>query len=351
MQGLAQTVDGKGEAGAERPLRCAVDINTSGAPPAEQFDLFRSWHDDIADVELLRDRFDAFPARERVWQLGDLVLASVEYPGTRYRRRWSSKKHPVFDHWLLSIRRTISPDGTLQTGQLRWQCLAAAHQDQSEDDGVLCLFLPRDFAFSQPFTLDIRPEMAAFVVDYMLLLHGSLPDRREEDVPHIAAATASLLTACIAPSRNHLIEAQGTIDAVLMARAYKLIAARLGDRNLTPEKISRALRISRARLYRIFEPVGGVSNYIRRERLLKTWDALCDSADASPIYSIAEKWGFMDPSTYSRTFRKEFGMSPKDARAAGWLGMGVASSVERPSDDAASLSGLLMSRTLSARER
>ncbi|MDI6025931.1 helix-turn-helix domain-containing protein [Corticibacterium sp. UT-5YL-CI-8] len=351
MQDKARTEEEANGTGPAGPLRCTIDIDTSSAPPAEQFDLFRSWHSNLADVELLRDAFESFPARERVWQLGSLALAFIEYPGTGYRRRWSSKKNPVLDHWLLSIPRTIPPEGgQAQIGQLRWHCLAAAHEGEAEDDGVLCLFLPRDFAFSQPFTLDIRPEMAAFLTDYVLLLHGSFPNRSENDVPYIAAATTNLLAACIEPSRDYFFEAQGPIDAVIMARAKKLIGARLADRDLTPDNICQELGISRSRLYRIFEPVGGVSDYIRRQRLLKTRDALGDSTDGSPISSIAERWGFMDPSTYSRTFKKEFGISPKDARAAGWPGINNTSSAGRPHDNAVSLSSILMNSYLVNRQ-
>ncbi len=332
---------------AAPPLRCVVDVDTSEAPPAEQFDLFQSWHADIVDVDLLSGEFSSFAARERAWQLGDLVLASVEYPGTGYHRRWSSKKHPVFDHWLLCVPQTIPPGGGRpRTGRLRWHCLAVPHQDESEDDGVLCLFLPRDFAFSQPLTLDIRPEMAAFVSDYILLLYHSLPDRTENDVAYIGAATASLLAACVSPSRNHIFEAQEPIDAVIMSRANKFISARLADRNLTPEKLCQELGISRSRLYRIFEPAGGISHYIRRQRLLKTRDVLGDSMDGRPISSIAEEWGFVDPSTYSRTFRREFGISPKEAREAGWLGIKHAPLSERQGDSVSSLSGLLANNYL-----
>lgn len=332
---------------ATQPLRCAVDVNTSQVPPAEQFDLFQSWHSNIAEIELLRDRFTSFAARERAWQLGDLVLACVEYPGTGYRRRWRNRKHPVFDHWLLCVpQTTASGGGPPRTGQLRWHSLAAPHQGEGEDDGALCLFLPRDFAFSQPLTLDIRPEMAAFVSDYVLLLYHSLPDRTENDVPYIGAATTSLLAACISPSRDHIFEAQEPIDAVIMSRANKLIAARLADRHLTPEKLCQELGISRSRLYRIFEPAGGISHYIRRQRLLKTRDVLGDSTDGRPISSIAEEWGFVDPSTYSRTFRREFGISPKEAREAGWMGIKHLPLPERRSDSGSSLSGLLANNYL-----
>lgn len=300
-------------------LTCAVDIDTSAAPAAEQFDLYRSWHANLVDVTLLREKFRSFAARERVWQLGNLVLLSVDYPGTGYRRRWSNKKNPVFDHWCFTIpRRHVA--GMEVGGKLRWRCLAVPHEDESEDDGFLSLFLPRDFAFSQPYDLAIRPEMAGFIADYLLLLHRSLPDRMARDVESISAATTSLLAACISPSRNHIFEAQGPIDAVIMARANRIICEQLSDPDLSPEKLCRALGVSRSRLYRIFEPAGGISSYIRRQRLLHTRDNLRNGVDRRPISAIAEEWGFADASAFSRTFRREFGMTPKVAREMGWLG-------------------------------
>ena len=318
MQSKVQTTEDNKQA----PLKCVIDIDTSAAPPAEQFDLYRAWHASLVDVTLLREKFEAFAAHQQVWQLGNLTLLSLDYRGTGYHRRWSSRKNPVFDHWVLSVPRVLPPDGRpAQIGKLRWQCLAIPHEDQGEDDGVLSLFLPRDFAFSQSFELTIRPEMAAFIADYIQLLHRSLPDRTERDAEYIAVATTSLLAACITPSHNHIYEAEGPINAVIMARANKLIAAKLSDHDLSPEKLCRDLNVSRSRLYRIFEPTGGISSYIRRQRLLRTRDILADQTDSRSISAIAEEWGFMDASTYSRTFRREFGITPKEAREAGWLGI------------------------------
>ncbi|MGK6317099.1 helix-turn-helix domain-containing protein [Neorhizobium sp. DT-125] len=310
------------ESNPEPPLKCVIDVDTSAAPPAEQFDLYRTWHSSLVDIVLLRDEFKSFAARQTVWRLGNLTLLSLEYPGMRYRRRWSSRKNPVFDHWVLSVPHTVSTDGRpAQVGKLRWQCLAVPHEDQGEDDGFLALFLPRDFAFSRPCDLAIRPEMALFIADYIQLLHRSLPDRTERDAEYIAVATANLIAACITPSRNHLFEAEGPINAVIMARANKLIAAQLSDCDLSPEKLCKDLNVSRSRLYRIFEPTGGISGYIRRQRLLRTRDILADGTDSRSISAIAEEWGFMDASTYSRMFRREFGMTPKEARDTGCLGI------------------------------
>jgi AraC-like DNA-binding protein len=104
----------------------------------------------------------------------------------------------------------------------------------------------------------------------------------------------------------------------LLERARVLIGRRLRDQDLTPESICRDLRVSRSRLYRLFEPAGGIYAYIRRQRLVRARDALSDNADMRPVGRIAEHWGFVDPSAFSRSFKHEFGMSPKDARMAGW---------------------------------
>lgn len=90
-----------------------------------------------------------------------------------------------------------------------------------------------------------------------------------------------------------------------------------------------ALGVSRSRLYRIFEPLGGVASYIRRQRLLRTRDALSDIADTRSISRIAEEWGFVDASAYSRTFEHEFGISPKEARDIGWASGGVVVAQQR----------------------
>lgn len=326
-------------------LRCAIDVNTLSVRPAEQYDLYRSWHSSFIEVELLRDKFDAFPARERVWQLGSIALACIEYPGTGYHRRWSSRKNPVFDHWLLSVPWTSSRRN--ETGRLRWQCLAAPHHDEGEDDGVLCLFLPRDFGFANP-TLEIRPESAAFVAEFIVLLYRALPDLKEGDAPHIVSAAAALFAAALAPSNDHLAAARGPANAVSAARIAKVVSERLTDPDLTPGKLCRAVGVSRSRLYRLFEPAGGVSNYMRRKRLLKTRDALADNSDRRAISTIAEEWGFTDPSTFSRMFKAEFGMPPKEARELGWQGLKHSAwlRVDQPMDEAGTLGNLLINNSL-----
>ena len=187
--------------------------------------------------------------------------------------------------------------------------------------------------------------------DYLLLLNRSLTELSVAEVPHVVEATRCLIAACLAPSRDRFAEAQKPIDTVVMERARRFIGRRLADPDLTPEMLCAELGVSRSRLYRLFESLGGISAYIRRQRLLKTRDALSDSSDRRSISRIAEEWGFTDPSAYSRTFRHEFGMSPSEAREEGWGGYGYVIGQEKHhlSDQERSL-GHLLQRSVGLKE-
>ena len=79
--------------------------------------------------------------------------------------------------------------------------------------------------------------------------------------------------------------------------------------------------MSRSNLYRLFEDTGGVARYIRRERLLEARAVLTDPASTQSISLIANDLCFADASSFSRTFKREFGHSPGELRSAAlaWL--------------------------------
>ncbi len=337
-QASVPAVERSAKAHSSERLQCTIEMDTSSVSPAEQFDLFRKWNAGIAEVRLLQDESRSFPAHQTVWDLGKLTFTHLRVPDTRYGWRHLSK--PVIDNWCLHVPLPKSqPSGhKLAAGDLDLQSFADPFECVFERSDHLALCIPRNLHFIQSSRIEAREKSKRFLRDYMLLLHRSLPDWRSADTTHIAAATVSLLAACLTPSRDHTAEAQRPINAVIMNRASQTIAKHLADPALTPDFLCREIGVSRSGLYRIFEPVGGVSAYIRRARLRKTRDALADSADRRPISVIAEQWGFMDPSTYSRMFKKEFGISPKEARAEGEPSIQLA----RPTDGEPTLCNLLL---------
>jgi len=303
----------------DEPLQCMIDVDTSSFPPAEQFDLFRSWYTGIADIELMQREARSFPVHQKVWNLGKLTLLHLKTP--EYRYGWRHLSNPAIDDWslLLALPQFPSSEGNLGFSDFSVQSFADPFEYVTEKNDFLVLFMPRNLDFIQSFKIEIRENAKTFLADYLLLLHRSLSDLRGADVPNVAAASTSLLAACLTKSRDNSVEAQRPIDAVIMSRASKIIAKQLTNPELASNLLCRELGLSRSGLYRIFEPVGGVSTYIRRERLRKTRMALANSSDRRPISTIAEQFGFLDPSTYSRMFKKEFGVSPREAREEGEL--------------------------------
>jgi AraC-like DNA-binding protein len=82
--------------------------------------------------------------------------------------------------------------------------------------------------------------------------------------------------------------------------------------------------MSRSNLYRLFEEIGGVARYIQHERLLEAHAVLFDPATVQSISAIAEDLCFADASSFSRTFRREFGYSPSEVRSAALAGLAPA---------------------------
>nr|WP_274706093.1 MULTISPECIES: helix-turn-helix domain-containing protein [unclassified Pseudomonas] len=73
--------------------------------------------------------------------------------------------------------------------------------------------------------------------------------------------------------------------------------------------------ISRAGLYRLFGQESGVAAYIQRRRLDKIRAILQgDSGVQHRTSGLAFQFGFKSESHFSRSFKRAFGYSPKEAR-------------------------------------
>lgn len=322
MDAKVHPADGSQSIQGDAPLKRVIDIDTSSAPLARQFDLFRSWNEGVCEFEPVQEKFQSFPARQTAWDLGSMAAIRLGLPGEGNRYRWRHLKRAKVDNWyvFLPLSKDQSDGEKSRAARPVMQSLAEPFEYVGEDNGCVALIMPRSLPFIRSSRVAIRDESSLLLTDFMLLLDRSLPNLRAADVPHIVAATTNLLAACLTLSRDHIVGAQNAIDSVVIERASKIIERKLRDPDLTPQKLCRDLGVARSRLYRIFEPVGGISTFIRRKRLLKTCDILADCSEGRPISTIAQEWGFTDPSAYSRMFRKEFGMTPKEARAEGWCG-------------------------------
>ncbi len=321
-------------------------FTTAALPPHQQFGAFRAAYEAVVDIRPPADGETSFDVSQRIWPLGRLVLTSTHLPREGHRLRWTHLPEGVLDHWYVVLPCRFDEAGLAHQkpeARPRIHSLARPLSTEIEDDGVLTLFVPRnllaDSSLDNLLDVPLANGPGTLLADLMLALDRRLPLVEPDDVDHLIEATRCFLNAAARPSRDRPAEAQAPTDLALLERARRLIRLRLTEPDLTPETICKDLGVSRSRLYRLFEPIGGISAYVRRQRLLSARHALLDPMDVRPITRIAEQWGFPDASVFSRAFRHAFGLSPRQARetcrtgrraAGGFEGTGRASS-HRPS--------------------
>jgi AraC-like DNA-binding protein len=93
------------------------------------------------------------------------------------------------------------------------------------------------------------------------------------------------------------------------------IDSNLAARDLGVAKLAATFGLSRASLYRLFEPVGGVASFIRERRLALAHDELsAPGFDDRRIGPIAYQAGFQSIATFNRAFLAAYGDTPSNLR-------------------------------------
>jgi AraC-like DNA-binding protein len=146
-----------------------------------------------------------------------------------------------------------------------------------------------------------------------------IPDRFEEMSPEVRATVGQQVVDLLALSlRNDdrvLRSATSSVREGHLARIEDYVRAHLSDPALDPERIAGACGISVRYLHELFRDVGtSVGQWIKLQRLAACRDALLDPFNRGTIGEIAFRWGFSDQAQFSRSFKAQYGQSPRDLR-------------------------------------
>jgi len=161
--------------------------------------------------------------------------------------------------------------------------------------------------------------VARLLATHLQTLTQVLPSASADEADEIADTLLALIAASLGPgimSREPVGEAvaQATLGAI---RDY--IEARLDSPQLNVDALCRHFGRSRAYVYRLFQPFGGIRAYIQERRLVRCFRQLTAPRSRHvPIIDVAFGHGFTNQSHFSRLFRQRFGLSPSDARSRAW---------------------------------
>ncbi|MGJ4953735.1 helix-turn-helix transcriptional regulator [Bradyrhizobium sp. HKCCYLS20291] len=265
------------------------------------------------------------------YHLGLAVLADSNFPAQRFKRdrRWMARyedcDHVLFQLMLQGHNRVVNGNAefTEQPGNVYAVNLAHQLDAQSVDGRAITLVLPRALLREHlPYLSDASGAFlpdgstaARIFVDYLVSLYRNLAAAKAAEADSLIRTTMGLMDS-LAMSGD--IVSSAAKDASFAA-ICRYIEEHLGDFNLGTEQVCKRFRCSRSTVYRLFKPQGGLWHHIQRRRLIR-----CMLTITHPkmrhrrIFDIAVEFGFESASQFSRLFHEHFGMTPSQAREAGF---------------------------------
>lgn len=293
----------------------------------DQREAWSEWFRPVFDVYPRDVECQSFVADYRVWSLGHVTMTKVSAPASRSVRMLRHVNRSPADHWVVTYSRDgstlFSNDGEtkeIAAGMPFVWSLGEASDSKRSQAERLQLYIPRDcfpdIAASLDATIGMSQDssLGRLLADYMVLLEGEIAGLLPSDARRLGNAVAAMFSACVVPSPDRLAASGRQIDHTMMGRLRNAVRKHLRSPSLNPRMLCREVGMSRTHLYRLLESEGGIARYIQRRRLLESFAMLSDASCTLPVSVIAEDLCFGDASTFSRVFRREFGVSPTDVR-------------------------------------
>jgi AraC-like DNA-binding protein len=308
----------------------SVRFSTDDFPGGEGWDIWREQIGEVFDVALEAGQPAAARVDVELIQFDQLLFGAIGLSGPRQRGVRSARKARLdpLDHYVIELythggNKGETPSGSFEAGAgtVNVTDMARALTVTSGDAHSLTLTVPRTLLDTHlPVNtglhgLVLADGLGSFLADYLMLLRRQLPRLEAGDAAWLSRGTVAMVAACLAPSMESPDEALAPVNAVLLGRVERLVESMLGDPQLSVQHICAALGVSRSRLYRLFEPHGGVAQYIQIRRLTKIRAALLDPRDHRRISDLAYTYGFVSAAHFSRCFRRHFGYAPSDVRS------------------------------------
>jgi len=322
------------------PLRLSLSVAPGNA---SAFDLWRSAMSPLYALDAPDARARAsFAAELTGYMFGDVAIASSHSSAAVFERTAQTIARSGIDNISLLLYAdggcALDAEGRateVHAGDVCFFDMTRRSTVRASDYGNLSIVLPR--ALLAPYVTDIdglhgrilrsSTPLNTMLAGHLRTLFAEAPALGLSDFRAAARATAALIAAFAGPSadgRNAIARANA---AASLQAARRTIEANLRNPELGPGFVCQQLGMSRAKLYRLFEPIGGVRHYIQQRRMRRAYQAITDPARARErVSAIAARCGFSNASVFSRAFREAYGVSPTELRGVvrtGTAGIGL----------------------------
>ena len=289
---------------------------------------FESWRSLMGSGHEVEASAHGFSGHVRSVHLDRMLLHVMDASAQSVSRTQQRIRRDGLEHFVLHLNnfdtKAETPDGevALLGGRVSVNDLARpSFRGSVPEKNSVILSLSRDLvAEAVGFTdglhgLVLDSEAGLLLADHMRALAARADAIPVPAAASIARATAHLFAACVLERKG--IAPRPLENNAALLRAKHFIERHLGSPELSPEDIARAAAMSRTTMFRLFQPLGGVSAYVLRRRLARIKACLTDPGEQRSLASLAYDHGFSSLSHFSRTFRQHYDCTPTDLRMMG----------------------------------
>lgn len=308
-------------------------ITTNGIEPASRS---RHWHDAIAStyfpLDLSFKNSERFEGELKSWRLGDLSLSRLMSRPLTYRRLPKHLTGERDEEYLITVpvRSDVyfsqcGNDVTCNPGGFILERSHEPYEFAHGEDNCLWVLKVSDKVLGGrirapdrfcSMQFDAGNGAGGLFTDMLQHIPTRIEGLTEEARATVGAQLIDLLVLAVQNDERTLTSGASSVRAAHLTRIEQFIRAHLHDPELSPEHIAAGCGISTRYMHEIFRDTNQtVSQWVRDQRLAACRQDLSDPANPRTIAEIAYARGFSDQAQFSRAFRRQFGVSPKDFRS------------------------------------
>ena len=295
----------------------------------ERLEIWRQSVEPLFDCRAAREPGGReFQGRLESFNLGQTLIARSEFTPLHFQRdRRTSDDHLLVQLYTHGGYQGYNGDRKVQVGpgDISLLDMGLGLETLAPRSGNLSLVIPRDRFFALTKPADYRPgtvlragtPLATILANHLSSVWTSLADASVDDLPAINRTLVGAVAGafCQGPVRE---DAAMPFEDAARDAVRAFIVHNLDDPGLGPARLCRRFGLSRTRLYRLFEPFGGVAGYIREQRLDRAFRELAErDLGQRRLVEVALECGFDSQSHFCRLFRQRFGMTPGEAMEQG----------------------------------
>ena len=160
--------------------------------------------------------------------------------------------------------------------------------------------------------LNPKDPMVRILRDFLLSVSQQVKHLNQAQADQLAQPIIELMATALNKHPDVAEQGKSALASANSLRIRRFIDEHIANPDLSPEMISAYLNLGRTAVFEACRPFGGVMTMVRKRRLNRAYRQLLQNPETN-ISSMAFSLGFKSLDTFLRAFKREFGMTPKEA--------------------------------------